>query len=389
MCAKLLGLEHSNHSSDELWGKNVFNSTFPVGFANYLWKSNPPMKAKYVTVDRNFDIVIDEISIEKLFNAEGLSPEDLHFSFEDVFFPYEKYIEGGFGENKDSRRDKKIDLVVKRYDENLHPDEYENLRALEIKMTVVPDNSTIRSSGDPGSEIVIRPTTTLYAALGLLDQCKIARQFKEIEESLHDIYAALSRDDGWKNNQVLLNHASQMKSVTSQICKKFYNKQIPLLLQPIWKTNGEDHELDFSHALDLVVWSNLAYVKLFLSKVPDDATTGTTATRATRCLSKFIQYTYQSSSKESRRISLHDIRVTEGRQSDKEFAVNGAGTREFLKAKKKTGGYNDTYLNPRFPRKIIRSIILEDGQRNLKPERRFDQSIYIMDKTGLYESDDF
>lgn len=387
MCAKLFGIEHSNHKDDDLWGKNVFNSSFPIAFSNYLWQTN--QNAKYVTVDKDFNIVIDEISVDNLFNCIGLTPDELYFSFEDVYSPYEKYLEGGFGQSKKARRNKKIDLVVKHFVPGQPAKSFADLRALEIKMTVVPDNSTLKTPNDPGSEIVIRPTTTLYAALGLIDQCKRANQFSDIQAILHNVYIELSKDDGWKNNQVLMGHSIQLKSATEQICRKYYKKQIPLLLQPIWKTNGIDHELHPDHALDLVVWSNLAYVKLFLSKVSDTQGADDTANRAARCLSKFIQYLYQSSSKANRRINLLDIKVPEGRQTDKEIAVNGAGTRAFIKSQKKSGGTNDTYLNPRFPRKIIRSIILDDGQKELKPERRFDQSIYIMDRTGLYDSPDF
>lgn len=389
MCAKLLGIEHSNHTNEKLWSKNVFNSTFPVAFANYLWKSDPPEKVKYVTTDKNFNIVIDEIDVDKLFNCIGMSPEDLYFSFEDVFRPYEKYIEGGFGRTKQLQRAKKIDLVVKRFEEGKKPIDYENLRALEIKMTVVPDSSTANNPSDPGSEIVIRPTTTLYAALGLLSECTRTNQFSNIKDALRDVWMTLSRDHGWKSNKILTENSQQMKAAVECICKKYYKKQIPLLLQPIWKTNGIDHELDKEHAFDLIAWSNLAYVKLFLTKVPEGGTDDPIACRAARCLSKFIQYLYQCSSDVDRHINLQHIEIPDGYQTDRDISVNGAGTREFIKARKKHGGVNDTYLNPRFPRRILHSIIIGDGQKKLKPERRFDQSVYIMEKTGLYDSDEF
>lgn len=391
MCAKLLGIEHSNHSNEDLWSKNVFNSTFPVAFANYLWKCDPPQKVKYVTTDANFNIVIDEIGVDELFNCNGLTAEELYFSFEDVYTPYEKFLEGGFGSTKRLRRAKKIDLVVKQFEEDKAPEDYKSLRALEIKMTVVPDNSTINTPDNPGSEIVIRPTTTLYAALGLLDQCKFSREFANIKETLHDVWITLSNENGWEHNATLTGNSRQMKAAIAQICRKYHKKQIPLLLQPIWKTNAQDHELDKEHALDLIAWSNLAYVKLFLTKVPDTQTDDPTACRAARCLSKFIQYLYigSGSSDIDRRINLGAIKVPEGYQTDKELSVNGAGTREFITARKKRGGKNDTYYKPRFPRKILHSIILNGGEKRLKPERRFDQSIYIMEKTGLYNSGNF
>lgn len=389
MCAKLFGIMHSNHTDEELWGKNVFNSTFPVAFANYLWQQIPPVKIRYITTDKNFNIVIDDIGVDELFNCVGLTADDLYFSFEDVYSPYERFLEGGFGTTKSECRAKKTDLVVKRYSEELLPDAYECLRPLEIKMTVVPDVTTVKMPNDPGSEIVIRPTTTLYAALGLVSQCCRAEHFSSIEAILHDICVTLNRDDGWRNNQVLVANTRQMKEATERICMRYHKKQIPLLLQPIWKTNGIDHELHPDHALDIIAWSNFAYVKLFLTKLPIGNTADGTAKRAVRCLSRFIQYIYQSSSKADRRINLHDIRIPDGYQTDKEFSIAGTGTREFVKGRRKAGGINDTYQTPRFPRKILHAIILEDGQKKLKPEKRFDQSIYIMDRTGLYDSEGF
>ena len=57
-----------------------------------------------------------------------------------------------------------------------------------------------------------------------------------------------------------------------------------------------------------------------------------------------------------------------GHQSDKEFALNGKVTRAYMNSPRRS--------NPSLPPEILKEIILNGGEENLSPERRFDQTIY-------------
>lgn len=47
---KLYGINHSNRNGDDLWGKNQFNSTFPVSLMCFMRDGKIP--AAYLSVTR-------------------------------------------------------------------------------------------------------------------------------------------------------------------------------------------------------------------------------------------------------------------------------------------------------------------------------------------------
>ena len=49
MASGLFGIEHSNRSADDHWGKNCFNSSFPAATANYMMENNIP--AIYISLE--------------------------------------------------------------------------------------------------------------------------------------------------------------------------------------------------------------------------------------------------------------------------------------------------------------------------------------------------
>ena len=105
MPSGLFGIEHSNRTVDDHWGKNCFNSSYPTATACYMLEHN--ISAVYIKldyVDGNLCVVADEIPISQVFNSADKRPNELFFSFESVFEPYQQYsfdtIDG-------------IDLVIK------------------------------------------------------------------------------------------------------------------------------------------------------------------------------------------------------------------------------------------------------------------------------------
>jgi hypothetical protein len=75
--------------------------------------------------------------------------------FESKFELYQKWVYGNIGN---------IDLIIK------HDSQF--LRALEIKITVLPDNATHQDDESKwGFELIVRAATTSYAALGIANSC--------------------------------------------------------------------------------------------------------------------------------------------------------------------------------------------------------------------------
>ncbi len=86
-------------------GKNCFNSSFPTATACYMLDAG--IRAIYITLSAENDRLIvrpQEISLNEVFNCGDKKPQDLYFSFESVYAPYQQYsfdpIDG-------------IDLVIK------------------------------------------------------------------------------------------------------------------------------------------------------------------------------------------------------------------------------------------------------------------------------------
>jgi hypothetical protein len=65
--AKLFGIEHSNRnfSKKESWGKNQFNSSFPVALACYISDKN--LENVYLKLDKNLKVIHANITSESLF----------------------------------------------------------------------------------------------------------------------------------------------------------------------------------------------------------------------------------------------------------------------------------------------------------------------------------
>ena len=147
----LYGIKKSNRdfSDPYYWGKNQFNSSFPVALACYMRDCKEG--AVYLTLDESLKINVNQTPFDYVFGTD-LRNEDIYFSFESRYEPFEKFVYDEL---------EKIDLVVKN-------PENQAIRPLEIKLTTLPDNSTANKNEDEyGTEIVIRSATMRYMALSM------------------------------------------------------------------------------------------------------------------------------------------------------------------------------------------------------------------------------
>ena len=80
MPSGLFGIEHSNRTVDDHWGKNCFNSSFPTATACYMLANNIP--AIYILldcIDGQLCVVADEIPIREVFRCGNKQPYQLQF----------------------------------------------------------------------------------------------------------------------------------------------------------------------------------------------------------------------------------------------------------------------------------------------------------------------
>lgn len=347
----LYGIYHSNRGKDEHWGKNCFNSSFPAALASYMMERGIP--ALYIHLEPSDNLrdpvrfACSEISISEVFNCKGLKASDLEFQFESVFQPFKNYtydeLDG-------------IDLVVSKYNGN-------QLRPIEIKLTVFPDSSTVKSPERKwGSEIVIRSATTTYCALGIYDSVSKAVGASAIRDCFEDTCSSIG---DWKNDFEMTHKYPELLSKLKGFEAMYYQYQKPILLQTLWKTKGQSPELA-DDAFQIVVWSDFAFERL-ISLMRDG--TETKMSRPMRALARWVKCLWDLS--KSGKVNLASIyrEISYDNQTDKELSLNGKRMRNLL---------TDISFG-KFPvsKSELTKIIDPEYISKLKPERRLDQTLFF------------
>lgn len=346
MPSGLFGIEHSNRTVDDHWGKNCFNSSFPTATACYMLANNiPAIYIRLDCIDGQLCVVADEIPIREVFRCGNKQPADLHFSFESVFEPYQQYsfdaIDG-------------IDLVVKDTEGHF-------LSPLEVKLTVLPTDQTSKLPEEQwGCELVIRSATTSYCALGMFDS--VADHSRHIREIFEESCSSIQM---WDNDYEMTHKMSLLCQSINLFQKEYYQHQKPLLMQTVWKTQGKSPQLA-DQAFDIVIWSDYAFSRLFVDGSDAAATTMSRPMRASARLARCLWELSKSG-----KIRVVDIyrQMAFGNQTDKEFAIGGSKWRKCVTS--------DRIVRPILPKTVVHDIIEPGYIQHLSPERRFDQTLYF------------
>lgn len=346
MASGLFGISHSNRMDEEHWGKNCFNSSFPTSMACYMLSNNIP--AIYINlreINGRLCVVADEIPIHKVFNCGSRTPEELCFSFESIFEPYQRYsfdvIDG-------------IDLVVKDVQGNY-------LSPLEVKLTVLPtDGTSKKPETEWGCELVIRSATTSYCAYGMYDSVRSeAKDIRRIFER------ACSSIQSWDNDYEMSHKMDTIYNALSVFQQRYYTKQKPLVVQTIWKTQGKSPLLA-DNAFDIVVWSDYAFSRLFIDGAYEVQKKMTRPQRATARLARCI---WELSKSDIINPTAIYRSMAYDNQTDKEFAINGTKWRKYVSS--------DRIFRPILKKEVVRDIIQPGFIEKLSPERRLDQTLYF------------
>ncbi len=343
----LYGVKYSNRdfAQADTWGKNQFNSSFPAGLTNFLASKN--IDNVYIFLDKELKVQHSKISAEKLYGAKPNS-DDLFFSFESQYTPYQQLVIGSLP---------RVDLVTQSRGNG------QVLRPIEVKLTALPDNSTCHLSEENyGCEIVIRPDTIVYLA------CSIAENFKDDSKQLIQIFGdRFAEIADWSNGVSVWPYIPDMIYAIDKIVLSVLEKQEPILLQPVWKTNGKSSKLS-DNCLDVFVWSNFAFTQLFLDVARGELSENNRITRQIRTIIWLFKMLYDFA--KQGQINHHKIidELSYNTKNDKAFSVSGRVTHKYMTCPE--------LIKPRIDKKDIKKIILGGGQDLLSPERRFDAIIY-------------
>ena len=342
----LFGIIHSNRTTESHWGKNCFNSSFPTAMACYMLSNDIPAIYNMLSVvDGKLKVVASEISLSKVFNCGAMNFDNLDFCFESKFEPYQEYS----FDNIDA-----IDLVIKTTSGCF-------LAPMEIKLTVLPTSNTSRLPEDEwGCELVVRSATTSYCALGMFDSVRDeTRAVRELFEE------ACSGVGSWTNDFEMSHKTPALTECINSFQFRYLAKQKPLLMQTIWKTQGQSPLLA-DNAFDIVIWSDYAFSRLFLDSALDAEQT---MSRPMRASAKLARCLWELSKSGKIRIGEIYRQMAFDTQTDKEFAIQGQKWRSYVASKR--------IIDPILSKNVISKIIEPGFIEHLRPERRFDQTLYF------------
>ncbi len=343
----LFGINHSNRNfeSKDSWGKNQFNSSFPASLAAFMEIQG--LEPVYLKLDNTLKVAHDSISTSELFGMQPLL-DDLFYSFESPYLPYQKLLIGSFP---------RIDLVT------MSRKTGQCLRGIEVKLTAIPDNSTyLLPENQYGTELVIRPDTIVYLA------CSIVSQYHNDLPRLRKLIGTgFDAIQDWREGSNILAAVSKMSQAIDRIALETLECQSPLVMQPIWKTEGKSPRLT-NNCLDVFVWSNLAFTQLFLNVARGELNSLKTITRQVRTVVWLFKMIFDFSLNGQIDHSSIIDGLSFDTKNDKAFAINGKVTHPYMRG--------EILTRPRILRSQIRDIILGGGQNLLSPERRFDAIIF-------------
>ncbi len=351
----LFGLAVTNSSRDfrlpDNWKKNIFNNAFPVALACYMGEQS--MDAVYLTLDEQLNVVKKPLSMASLFGLQPLSP-NLYYKFESTFASYEPLLIDALP---------RIDLVT--YDKTAEP--YHSLRALEIKLTALPDNTTAAFSEDfYGCEIVVRPDSIVYLALSIVGTY-LSEPDRQILFNLLD--PVCRRIEDWQTPAQVLPRLTDMVRALNNVMLIKLDHQQPIVLQPIWRTQGQRLLLT-DQCFDLFVWSNFAFTRLFMGS----SFNPNAIQRPSRTVVWLTKMLYDFARNGNFDASHIVSTLTYGPKNDKAFSVTGVVTRPLMACPE--------LRRPRVAKEAVQEIILGGGQDFMQPERRLDAA--ILTTPGLF-----
>lgn len=356
----LYGIIKSNRSAKDLWGKNQFNSSFPASLACWMRDNNiSPVYIKTVKKNKEIKVETNELlTWDDIFKTKKANNE-LTFCFEYPYKPYEKYI------HTDAERLDNIDLVIADCSDKDNP---VYLRPLEVKLTVLPDNTTFKLKEEEWcSELVVRPASTSYAALGIFNN--IPDKEKERVREIIEPISIKVRD--WSAHSAILQNKDGIIRAIDIFYEEFLKYQQPFLMQPIWKTVGMSPEFA-EQAFDIFVWSDYSLCRTFIDTAKSENEKTEKVSRSMRSCARLLRCLYELTTTKKVLINRIYREMALDNQTDKEFALSGKKTISYMACSR--------LLRPKLSKNVLASIILNGGENKLSPERRFDASIFFTAK---------
>jgi len=208
--------------------------------------------------------------------------------------------------------------------------------------------------------MVVRSATTSYCALGMFNSVS------DNPAAVREIFEKACADIGsWTNDFEMSHKTAALSECINTFQKRYLNKQKSLVMQTVWKTQGQSPLLA-ENAFDIIIWSDYAFSRLFVDRALNVEPTMSRHMRASAKLARCIWELSKSG-----KIRLAEIyrQMAFDNQTDKEFSINGQSWRNYVSTKR--------ISKPILSKNVVEKIIEPGYIELLRPERRFDQTLYF------------
>ena len=276
----------------------------------------------------------------------GYADQAPYYEFEKSFSPY-----AGLSRNEvDS-----IDLIVCVNGVQRIP--------LEVKLTVVPDSTTAEKPESAWApEMVMRPVSSAHAMMGLASSLCIEGNVELKNGVIAALRPGFNKITDWNNITEIITHSEYIREALGQALALSENVQKPFLVQPIWRTRGQSLEL-CERCFDVFAWSDVAVMAIPLQEHGN----GSAMTRHLREVARHVRSLYDILQTGDYDYSGIYKGMSLGKQTDKSFSIPGNSSVKYLQ--------HERLEHPFLPRTVLREIVLNGGQNELRPERRFDAAV--------------
>lgn len=347
------GMEYTSRSDlADLMTKNNFTTEAPISFLMYI---DEVLKKPTVLIE---GILNDKKQLSThqayvpLAEVFGADPCNVGFRFEESFEGYDKYAT-----NKANRSD----VVVVDRETGGHKS------AFEVKLVVVPNSGTARKSHDDQScEIVVRPPSIEQLTFSIADTYG-----KTGMEELRKIIVKFLGDSiqyfKWEDESFMLRRLPQIREAAEAIAKAKLAQQKPFAITGLWRTQGQRGLLD-ENCFDSFVWTNLAFLQLFLVSAANRNDPNAEITRPERSLIWLVRSLYDYACQGKVKFDWAHSAITYNQQTDKAGSFAGNIPFQFMNGPR--------LRKPAIPRDQLDDVIPMEALDLFMPERRLDATLF-------------
>lgn len=335
------GIRDSNMSPYAMWDRETFPKAISVALANYLGDNGIPLN--YVATDGRCSCNVEQITTSEVYDSKDAQFADLRFDFDSMYGPHLD-LASGVPES---------DLVVTDPIKG-------SSRRLDILASVVPDAST-RDLEPPrmGPEMTVRTNMLKSCALSMASSFMGEREYalEVLRDAVGDV--DFSEWDG------VSERVDNMVEAIDRLESSYSVFQKPMLLQCMWRTEADGPVMD-DDAMDIFVWSDFAFSRLFLESTRRSSDGG--PTRPMRCAVRLFSIMMSIMEGDHPDLDRIILDTGYGIAGNREFMVNGKQSNRLMSC--------DRLVRPVLGTSEIRCLASEGFESMIAPERRLDTCMY-------------